>query len=117
MAWFKHPEEFAEIQAMIMLQPVPGRPVVEEFVNAIGMDGGSEKFDAVVGAPMPATAAAGPIRSGWASGHADGSSADGPSSAADPCCRGRRAGMCCIETAFPELRPPECLRLRATNQS
>jgi uncharacterized protein len=37
VAWSKHPDEFSEIQAMIMLQAVSTRPVVEEFVKGIGM--------------------------------------------------------------------------------
>ncbi|WP_063063440.1 alpha/beta hydrolase family protein [Nocardia violaceofusca] len=48
VAWSKHPEEFAEIKAMIMLQPVSARPVVEEFVKGIGMSDGFEKFDKAV---------------------------------------------------------------------
>ena len=48
VAWSKHPEEFSEIQAMVMLQPVSGRPIVEQFVKGIGMDDGFEKFDKAV---------------------------------------------------------------------
>ena len=48
VAWSKHPEEFAEIQAMVMLQPVSGPYIVEEFVKSIGMDDGYEKFDKAV---------------------------------------------------------------------
>ena len=48
VAWSKHPEEFAEIQAMVMLQPVSGRYIVEEFVKSIGVDDGYEKFDKAV---------------------------------------------------------------------
>lgn len=48
VAWSKHPEEFAEIQAMVMLQPVSGRPIVEEFVQAIDMPDGFAKFDQAV---------------------------------------------------------------------
>jgi pimeloyl-ACP methyl ester carboxylesterase len=48
VAWSKHPAEFSEIQAMVMLQPVSGRYIVEEFVKSIGMDDGYEKFDKAV---------------------------------------------------------------------
>jgi uncharacterized protein len=48
VAWSKHPEEFSEIQAMVMLQPVSGRYIVEEFVKGIGMPDGYEKFDQAV---------------------------------------------------------------------
>jgi hypothetical protein len=48
VAWSKHPEEFSEIQAMVMLQPVSGRYIVEEFVKGIGLDDGYEKFDKAV---------------------------------------------------------------------
>lgn len=48
VAWSKHPEEFSEIQAMVLLQPVSARPVVEEFVKGIGMADGFEKFDKAV---------------------------------------------------------------------
>lgn len=48
VAWSKHPEQFAEIQAMVMLQPVSARPVVEEFVKSIGMPEGFENFDKAV---------------------------------------------------------------------
>jgi uncharacterized protein len=44
----KHPEEFSEIQAMVMLQPVSARYVVEEFVKGIGMPDGYAKFDKAV---------------------------------------------------------------------
>ena len=33
VAWSKHPEEFTEVQAVVMLQPVSGRYIVEEFVK------------------------------------------------------------------------------------
>jgi uncharacterized protein len=45
VAWSKHPDEFSEIQAMVMLQPVSCKYIVEEFVKGIGMDDGYEKFD------------------------------------------------------------------------
>jgi hypothetical protein len=48
VAWSKHPDEFSEIQALIMLQPVSGRYVVEEFVKGIGMPNGDDKFDKAV---------------------------------------------------------------------
>ncbi|NYJ08058.1 alpha/beta hydrolase family protein [Petropleomorpha daqingensis] len=48
VAWDKHPEEFSEIQAMVMLQPVSGRYIVEEFVKGVGMEDGYEKFDKAV---------------------------------------------------------------------
>jgi uncharacterized protein len=48
VAWSKHPEEFSEIQAMVMLQPVSGRYIVEEFVKSVGLDDGYEKFDKAV---------------------------------------------------------------------
>lgn len=48
VAWDKHPEEFANIQAMVMLQPVSGRPIAEQFVKGIGIPDGYEKFDQAV---------------------------------------------------------------------
>lgn len=33
---------------MVMLQPVSANPIIEEFVKAIGMSGGYEKFDKAV---------------------------------------------------------------------
>lgn len=48
VAWSKHPEEFSEIQAMIMLQPVSARPIVEEFVKGLGLPNGFEQFDTAV---------------------------------------------------------------------
>ena len=48
VAWSKHPDEFSEVQAMVMLQPVSGRYIVEEFVKSVGMDDGYEKFDKAV---------------------------------------------------------------------
>lgn len=48
VAWDKHPEEFNEIEAMVMLQPVSARPIVETFVAGIGMEDGFAKFDAAV---------------------------------------------------------------------
>lgn len=48
VAWDKHPEAFSEIQAMVMLQPVSARPIVETFVEGIGMADGFEKFDKAV---------------------------------------------------------------------
>ncbi|HKR51756.1 MAG TPA: hypothetical protein VJT72_19660 [Pseudonocardiaceae bacterium] len=48
VAWSKYPEEFSEIQAMVMLQPVSGPYIVEEFVKAIGMPDGYDKFDKAV---------------------------------------------------------------------
>ncbi len=48
VAWSKHPEEFAEIQAVVMLQPVSGRYIIEEFVKAVGMADGYAKFDQAV---------------------------------------------------------------------
>ncbi|WP_433234204.1 alpha/beta hydrolase family protein [Actinomadura nitritigenes] len=48
VAWSTHPEEFSEIQAMVMLQPVSARPVIEEFVKGIGMADGFAKFDKAV---------------------------------------------------------------------
>jgi hypothetical protein len=48
VAWSKHPEEFSEIQAMVILQPVSARPVIEEFVKGIGMPDGYEEFDKAV---------------------------------------------------------------------
>ena len=41
VAWSRHPEEFSEIQAMVMLRPVSGKYIVEEFVKGIDMDDGS----------------------------------------------------------------------------
>jgi pimeloyl-ACP methyl ester carboxylesterase len=48
VAWSKHPDEFSEVQAMVMLQPVSAKYVVEEFVKGIGMPDGYEKFDKAV---------------------------------------------------------------------
>jgi uncharacterized protein len=48
VAWSKHPGEFSEIGAMVMLQPVSGRYIVEEFVKSIGMEDGYDKFDKAV---------------------------------------------------------------------
>ena len=48
VAWSKHPEEFSQIQAMVMLQPVSGNYIVEEFVKGIGMEDGYAKFDKAV---------------------------------------------------------------------
>ena len=48
VAWSRHPEEFAQIQATVMLQPVSGRYIVEEFVKAVGMADGYAKFDRAV---------------------------------------------------------------------
>lgn len=48
VACSKHRDEFSEIQAMVMLQPVSGRPIVETFVQTIGMKDGFEKFDKAV---------------------------------------------------------------------
>jgi pimeloyl-ACP methyl ester carboxylesterase len=48
VAWSKHPNEFSDIQAMVMLQPVSAKYVVEEFVKGVGMADGYEKFDKAV---------------------------------------------------------------------
>ena len=48
VAWSRHPEEFTEVQAMVMLQPVSGRYIVEEFVKGIGIDDGYDKFETAV---------------------------------------------------------------------
>ena len=48
VAWSKHPEEFAEIQAMVMLQPVSANYIVDEFVKAVGIDDGYANFDKAV---------------------------------------------------------------------
>ena len=48
VAWSKHPDEFSEIQAMVMLQPVSANYIVDTFVKGIGMDDGYEKFDQAV---------------------------------------------------------------------
>lgn len=48
VAWSKHPEEFTEVQAMVMLQPVSGRYIVEEFVKGLGIDDGYDKFEKAV---------------------------------------------------------------------
>src|ERR671915_574870 len=48
VAWSNHPEEFSEIQAMVMLQPVSARPIVETFVQGLGIEDGFEKFDKAV---------------------------------------------------------------------
>lgn len=48
VAWSMHPKEFAEVQAMVMLQPVSGRYIVEEFVKGLGIDDGYDKFDKAV---------------------------------------------------------------------
>ena len=48
VAWSRHPEEFSEIQAMVMLRPVSGKYIVEEFVKGIGIHDGYAKFDKAV---------------------------------------------------------------------
>jgi hypothetical protein len=48
VAWSTHPQEFSGIKAMVMLQPVSARPVIEEFVKGIGMPDGYSKFDKAV---------------------------------------------------------------------
>ena len=48
VAWSKHPDEFDEIQAMVMLQPVSANYIVEEFVKAVGMEDGYANFDKAV---------------------------------------------------------------------
>ncbi|TDZ45771.1 alpha/beta hydrolase family protein [Mycobacteroides franklinii] len=45
IAWSKHPDEFSEVQAMVMLQPFSARYLVEEFIKAIGMENGYERFE------------------------------------------------------------------------
>ncbi|GAC66859.1 alpha/beta hydrolase family protein [Gordonia soli] len=48
VGWHKHPEEFADVQALVMLQPVSARPIVETFVDGLGIANGFEKFDRAV---------------------------------------------------------------------
>ncbi len=48
VAWDKHPEEFADVKALVMLQPVSARPIVENFVAGIGLEDGFAKFDKAV---------------------------------------------------------------------
>lgn len=48
VAWDRHPEEFDEIAAMVMLQPVSARPIVENFVAGLGIEDGYEKFERAV---------------------------------------------------------------------
>jgi len=48
VAWSKHPEEFDEIRAMVMLQPVSANYIVDEFVKAVGIEDGYAKFDQAV---------------------------------------------------------------------
>jgi len=45
VAWARHPAEFAEIQALIMLQPLSGRSMGERFTEAMGFDGGYDRLD------------------------------------------------------------------------
>jgi len=47
-AWAKHPSEFAEIQALILLQPLDGRSIGEQFSNLMGFEGGYDRFDRAV---------------------------------------------------------------------
>ncbi|WP_369249728.1 alpha/beta hydrolase [Streptomyces sp. R41] len=48
VAWTKHPEEFAEIQANVMLQPLEGRSIGEQFSKALGFEGGYDRLDQAV---------------------------------------------------------------------
>lgn len=48
VAWSKHPEEFSEVESMVMLQPVSGSHIVEKFVKNLGIEDGYAKFDAAV---------------------------------------------------------------------
>lgn len=48
VAWAKHPSEFAEIQALILLQPLDGRSIGEQFSNVIGFEGGYDRLDRAV---------------------------------------------------------------------
>lgn len=61
VAWDKHPEEFADVKALVMLQPVSARPIVENFVAGIGLEDGYEKFDKAVH-ELPGRAVAGRLR-------------------------------------------------------
>lgn len=45
VAMDKHPEEFADIQAMVALQPVSARPFVERAAERDGIADGTEQFD------------------------------------------------------------------------
>ncbi|MGX1675567.1 hypothetical protein [Streptomyces sp. NPDC055400] len=48
VAWAKHPEEFAEIQYLILLQPLSGRSMDERFFEAIGFQGGYDRLNQAV---------------------------------------------------------------------
>lgn len=48
VAWAKHPGEFAEIQALILHQPLAGRSIGEQFSKVIGFDGGYDRLDQAV---------------------------------------------------------------------
>lgn len=48
VAWSKHPEEFSEVGAMVMLQPVSANYIVDEFVKAMGIEDGYATFDRAV---------------------------------------------------------------------
>ncbi|MDC2956727.1 hypothetical protein PO587_19845 [Streptomyces gilvifuscus] len=48
VAWTKHPEEFAEIQALVMLQPLEGRSIGEQFSKVLGFKGGYDRLDQAV---------------------------------------------------------------------
>lgn len=45
IAWSKDPKEFAEVQALVMLQPVSLSYLVEEFVKSIDIDDGYAKYE------------------------------------------------------------------------
>ncbi|MER5436739.1 alpha/beta hydrolase [Streptomyces sp. NPDC002588] len=48
VAWARHPEEFAEIQAMVLHQPLEGRSIGEQFSKGIGFEGGYDRLDQAV---------------------------------------------------------------------
>lgn len=48
VAMAKHPEEFADITSLILLQPVSADPVIEEFVEANNIADGYARFDRAV---------------------------------------------------------------------
>lgn len=48
VGWARHPEEFSRVRALIMLQPVSGPYIVEEFVKNLDMPDGYAAFEAAV---------------------------------------------------------------------
>lgn len=48
VAMDKHPEEFADVKAMIALQPVSARPFIERAAERSGLADGTEQFDEAI---------------------------------------------------------------------